>query len=90
MTLEELSALSGLHASFIGQIERGVKKCSLRTLALLASSLGVATGNLFRPAAEIRSISGLDAAALGNSESERRLLLDVVKLLAKQLRGLRQ
>lgn len=92
LTLEDLSELSGLHASYIGQIERGIKKSSLRTIALLAASLGVTTAKLFLlgTSRDARtSPHALVAAVRLNTAAERRLLLDALKRLAKGLRELR-
>jgi transcriptional regulator with XRE-family HTH domain len=38
---EELAERSGLHRTYISQIERGLKSPSLRTIASLAKALGV-------------------------------------------------
>ncbi|MBI5201858.1 MAG: helix-turn-helix domain-containing protein [Elusimicrobia bacterium] len=42
-----LAAATGLHPSYIGQIERDVKKASLLTLELAAAALGVQVSALF-------------------------------------------
>ncbi len=89
LTLEELGELSGLHASYIGQIERGVKKSSLKTVSVIASALGVPPGRLFSDDKETSGTPGLDDAARINTPSERAVLLEMVKRLAKGLRGLR-
>lgn len=91
LTLEELSELSGLHASYIGQIERGVKKSSLKTVSSLAKALGVPVGRLFDDgcARDGSLAQRLDAAVRASNDAEKRLLLDLIKQLAKGLRGLR-
>ena len=43
---EELGERAGLHASYIGQIERGTKKISLLTLQKLALALKVSMSSL--------------------------------------------
>lgn len=48
-TQEELAERAGVHLSFIGQIERGIKKPSLATVQCLAEALGVDTGLLLGP-----------------------------------------
>lgn len=45
---EELAARSGYHRTYIGQLERGEKSPSLRTLFDLASTLEVAPSGLIR------------------------------------------
>lgn len=89
LTIEDLSDLSGLHASYIGQIERGVKKSSLKTVESLAGALGVPTAGLFDGAPQAKSLPRLDEAARACTPREQRLLLEAVKLLSKGLRGLR-
>ena len=46
LSQEELGFRSGLHRTFISQIERGVKSPSLRTLQTLASALDTEAGAL--------------------------------------------
>lgn len=92
LTLEDLAEISGLHSSFIGQIERGAKKCSLRSLAILAKALDVDHAQLFSAmsaGARTNAPQGLDAAVRLNTPAQRRLLLDTVRRLAKGLRALR-
>jgi len=43
---DELGARSGYHRTYIGQLERGEKSPSLRTLFNLASTLGVKVSRL--------------------------------------------
>ncbi|OGS56623.1 MAG: hypothetical protein A3J79_04020 [Elusimicrobia bacterium RIFOXYB2_FULL_62_6] len=45
---EELGERAGLHASYIGQIERGTKKISLATLQKLSVALKVKISDLLR------------------------------------------
>lgn len=45
-TQEELGERSGLHPSYIGQIERGVKKVSLETLRKLSAALNVGIADI--------------------------------------------
>lgn len=89
LTLEDLAEMSGLHASYIGQIERGAKKCSLRTVAALAEAMGLGAGKLFGAGAMTAASYGLDAAVSLNSPAERLLLLELVRSLSKGLRKLR-
>ncbi len=92
LTLEDLSELSGLHASYIGQIERNSKKASLETVAALAGALGVPVRGLFSDASGANKFdfSGqLDALLRFSDARKRRIILDVVRRLSKGLRGLR-
>lgn len=54
---EELGERAGLHPSYIGQIERSVKKVSIATLQKLSSALKVAISDLLRetPVRTVRS-----------------------------------
>jgi len=45
---DELGALSGYHRTYIGQLERGEKSPSLRTVFNLAGTLGVAPSKIIR------------------------------------------
>ena len=91
LTLEDLSELSGLHASYIGQIERGTKKSSLKTVAQLAQALGISPGKLFEAQAARASarLPAMDNLVQANNRAERELREDIVRRLAKGLRGLR-
>lgn len=50
MSQEELSFRCGLHRTYLSQLERGLKSPSLRTVALLAHSLGVSANSLIERA----------------------------------------
>ena len=50
LSQEELGFRSGLHRTFVSQIERGVKSPSLRTLQTLANSLGTQAAALVQEA----------------------------------------
>ncbi len=49
MTQESLSEMCGVNASYIGQIERGEKQPSLRTLTAICRSLRVDLSSLLEP-----------------------------------------
>lgn len=91
LTLEDLSELSGLHTSYIGQIERGVKKSSLRTVSVLAAALGVLPGKLFSAVKKPKEASSqkLEAATRGSTPKELVLILNTVKTMVAGLRRLR-
>ena len=48
LSQEELAARAGYHRTYIGQLERGEKSPSLRTLFNLSSTLGVKSSVLIR------------------------------------------
>lgn len=47
MSQEKLAEKSGLHNTYIGQIERGEKNASLETIEKLANGLDISVGELF-------------------------------------------
>ncbi len=49
MSQEKLAEKSGLHNTYIGQIERGEKNASLETIEKLANGLDISVGELFEP-----------------------------------------
>ena len=48
MTQEELAAVSDVSTSYIGHIERGIKRCSLETLVCICNALDVSPNALLR------------------------------------------
>lgn len=88
-TLERLGEASGLHPSFIGQIERGSKKASLKTLATLAQALDTTPGRLLdepqpRPQASWRD--KIDALLRDASSDQREILYSTLQHLSRELR----
>jgi transcriptional regulator with XRE-family HTH domain len=45
---EEFAAVSGLHRTYVGAVERGEKNLTLSTMLTLAKTLGSTIGQLFR------------------------------------------
>ena len=89
MTLEELGERAGLHPSYVGQIERGIKKCSVKTLARLASALGVRLGQLLdEPPSSPRSAweAKIDALLRDKSDKQKEILYSTLRHLSKELR----
>ncbi|HAM35271.1 MAG TPA: hypothetical protein DEB40_06185 [Elusimicrobia bacterium] len=89
-TQEKLGEVSGLHPSFIGQIERGVKKASLQTLARLAEALGVAAGALLDEAhGDLPKVweARIGALLRDQSPQKREILYSTLRHLSRELRG---
>ena len=57
---EELNFLTGIHRTFISEIERGVKSPTLHTVAALAKALGMKPSDLMRIAEDNEAISTLE------------------------------
>jgi len=90
-TQEELGEASGLHPSYIGQIERGIKKVSLRTLSLLAQAFGTTAGDILdepdpgpRRAWEAR----IDALLRDKPSRQKAILYSTLRHLSRQLGSL--
>ncbi|MCY3778985.1 MAG: helix-turn-helix transcriptional regulator [Chloroflexi bacterium] len=52
LSQEELNFRTGVHRTFISEIERGVKSPTLHTVAALAEALGIKPSDLMRMAEE--------------------------------------
>ena len=57
LSQDELGAKSGYHRTYIGQLERGEKSPSLRTIFNLAATLGVAPHFLVHETERARAVS---------------------------------
>jgi transcriptional regulator with XRE-family HTH domain len=68
LSLETLSAKTGLSTGFLSQVERGLSSPSVRVLASVADTLGVSLGALFDPA------KATDASEVVVRGQERRQL----------------
>ena len=89
-TQEELGEASGLHPSYIGQIERGEKKVSLKTLAALAKALGATLGELLdepRPDSSNKWAARIDGLLRDKSSQEKEILYSTLRHLSRQMRG---
>ena len=49
LTLEKLSELSGLHATYLGEIERGIRNPALISIVKIARGLGSTPAKVFGP-----------------------------------------
>ena len=89
-TQEELGEAAGLHPSYIGQIERGNKKVSLRTLALLAHALGTTLGRLLDepdPPPSSKWAAKIDGLLREKSSQQKEMLYSTLRHLSRQMRG---
>src|SRR3712207_4889252 len=68
LSLETLSAKTGLSTGFLSQVERGLSSPSVRVLASVADTLGISLGALFDPA------KATDASEVVVRGQERRQL----------------
>lgn len=91
LTLEDLAELSGLPAGYIGQIERGGKKASLRSVSLLAQGLGLPVGRLFADGAakDAGVAEQVEAVLRANNAAEKKVLLSMLRHLSRALKELR-
>lgn len=90
MTQEELGEKAELHPSYVGQIERGIKKSSLKTLACLARALDASLGELLdEPPSRSRNQwqAKIDALLRDKSEAQKEIIYSTLKHLSKELRG---
>ena len=88
-TQEELGEASGLHASYVGQIERGQKKVSLDTLMRLAAALRCTAASLLEEAPPRGAgwSAKIDALLRDKPDREKELLYSTLKHMARQLKG---
>lgn len=88
-TQEQLAEKAETHLSFIGQLERGIKKPSLATLKKLADALGIKAGALFDESPPPgRRIPGKKFEDLlqGYSRAQQDFLYQSFRLLARQFK----
>lgn len=88
-TQDELGEKSGLHPSYVGQIERGSKKISIETLRKLAQALSLRMGDLLNespPPSPEDWESKIGGLLRENSPDDRELIYDTLRQLAKGIR----
>ena len=77
LTQEDLARAAKVSTSYIGHIERGIKRCSLETLIAIACTLNTTPDALLQ--------DSLDAALIdqesGMSEGARNALLEIAHIL---------
>jgi transcriptional regulator with XRE-family HTH domain len=49
LTLERLSGLTGLHPTYVGEIERGIRNPALISIVKIARGLGLTPAKIFGP-----------------------------------------
>lgn len=89
-TQEQLAERADSTLSFIGQLERGIKKPSLATIKKIANACGIKAGSLLdegepsvrKPSAEKR----LSDILGGYSPREQESLLTIFRQLARQIK----
>lgn len=88
-TQEELGEAAGLHPSYIGQIERGVKKVSLKTLSLIAAAFGTKMGDILdepNPPPQRIWEARIDKLLRDKSSHQKELLYSTLRHLSRELR----
>ncbi len=94
LTQEELGERAQIHYSYVGQVERGDKMPSLRTLKSLAAALNADLHYLLEEPASYNSapegpppdhLAELKSLLQGRSPAEIRLCLDIVRAILQFL-----
>lgn len=89
-TQEQLAEKAETHLSFIGQLERGIKKPSLMTIKKIANAFGTKAGDLLdegQPSSKGHSTERRFGDLLrGYSAREQDSLLKIFRQLARQLK----
>lgn len=89
-TQEQLAERTETHLSFIGQLERGIKKPSLATLKKIANAFGTKAGDLLdegKPSSKSHSAEKrLGDLLRGYSGLQQDSLLKIFRQLARQIK----
>lgn len=88
-TQEELAERADLHPAYVGQIERAVKKVSLRTVERLARALGLGPGELLDEGTARRGPeweSRIGGLLMDRSDSEKALIYSTLRELSRGMR----
>jgi transcriptional regulator with XRE-family HTH domain len=92
LSLKELADQAGITSSYLGQVERGERKPSLRTVVLLARALRVPAGQLIEGSPPhmsetvVRWEKRIHALLEGASEEARSLAFDTLRFVFQRLR----
>lgn len=79
LSQEKLAELSGLHPTYIGQVERGEKNCTLETAEKIALGLGIQLSEL------LTELTGNDSEHSEATELIDRIVSQLLSLNQKQL-----
>jgi transcriptional regulator with XRE-family HTH domain len=85
LTQEELAFNSGINLSFLGDIERGIKKPSIETLEKLLKVLSVTFQEFFdfetaiKPFKDCTTLEKLNVKLQGRSENEIGMIYNVIQ-----------
>ena len=85
MTQEVLALNSGINVSFLGDIERGIKKPSVESLEKLLKALGVTFQDFFdfettiKPFKDCTALEKLNSELQGRSENEIGMIYNVIQ-----------
>jgi transcriptional regulator with XRE-family HTH domain len=96
LPLEELAERSGIAASYLGQIERGERKPSLKTFATISAALRIPPGILIGDGQSgIPEGAGLwekrfSALLDGTPEERRHLVYETIRFVLRRLRKVRK
>lgn len=96
LTQEKLAARANLHYSYVGQVERGNKIPSLKTLAKIAKALNLRVEDLIKDGEKKSSLSSpsllsqeLLSLVRDRPEEEQRLYISLVSQVKRYLEGLK-
>lgn len=91
LTQEELADKAGLHPSYIGQVERGSKKVSIKTLEKITHALNIPLKSIFdfsdKPCITEKDllVSELFGILKNKNLKDRKFLTDIMRRLSKRL-----
>lgn len=77
MTQEQLAVAAEVSTSYIGHIERGIKRCSLETLVAIANTLKITPDQLLQDSLESSMVGGVP----GISDKTRSMLNEIASIL---------
>ena len=89
LTQEQLAESAGISAAFLSLIENGHKVPSLETVCQIASCLGTPIESLFQDNYKSQSKveAQIEILLQDNTEKEKRFLLNIMKLIAINLKN---
>ena len=96
LTQEELGALAGVHYSFLGYIERGKKRASLKTINRIAHALNTHISFLFkslpgaRPTKSYQLTQKLLPLLKDKKKEEQDLIISTLKTLTRKMKRKRK